>query len=122
MTQPSADRAKASHRRRLVVLAGAVIAGALAGLAGVYGIGGLQRNAQTDPECQPAVEVAKKIEPFAHGEVAAVNVAEKPLRVPRLEFTDAEGGKHSLDDWRGRTVLLNLWATWCVPCRKEMPA
>src|SRR5581483_364081 len=122
MTQPSSDRAKVPHRRRLVVLAGAVIAGALAGLAGVYGIGGLQRNAQADPQCRPAVEIARKIEPLARGEVAAVNVAETPLRVPKLEFTDAKGARRSLEDWRGRTVLLNLWATWCVPCRKEMPA
>ena len=32
------------------------------------------------------------------------------------------GKQTSLADWRGKTVLLNLWATWCVPCRKEMPA
>ena len=32
------------------------------------------------------------------------------------------GTERHLSDWRGRTVLLNLWATWCIPCRKEMPA
>jgi thiol-disulfide isomerase/thioredoxin len=122
MTQPSAERAKGPHRRRLAVLAGALIAGALAGLAGVYGIGGLQRNALSDPGCRPAVEIAKKIEPLARGEVAAVKLADAPLRVPKLEFADAKGERRSLEDWRGRTVLLNLWATWCVPCRKEMPA
>ena len=37
-------------------------------------------------------------------------------------FHDAAGQPKSLADWHGRTVLLNLWATWCVPCRKEMPA
>jgi thiol-disulfide isomerase/thioredoxin len=54
--------------------------------------------------------------------VAAVTIATKPLRVPSLAFEDAQGQRHTIEDWRGRAVLLNLWATWCVPCRKEMPA
>lgn len=37
-------------------------------------------------------------------------------------FTDAEGGQLGLAGFRGRTVLLNIWATWCAPCREEMPA
>jgi thiol-disulfide isomerase/thioredoxin len=44
------------------------------------------------------------------------------LKVPDLAFHDAAGKPLTLAHWRGRTVLLNLWATWCVPCRKEMPA
>jgi thiol-disulfide isomerase/thioredoxin len=35
---------------------------------------------------------------------------------------DADGKPRTLDDFKGKTVLLNLWATWCVPCRKEMPS
>jgi thiol-disulfide isomerase/thioredoxin len=42
--------------------------------------------------------------------------------VPDLAFKDAQGHDRKLADWHGRTVLLNLWATWCVPCRREMPA
>ena len=42
--------------------------------------------------------------------------------VPALYFTDADGAAMSLADFRGKAVLLNVWATWCVPCRKEMPA
>jgi thiol-disulfide isomerase/thioredoxin len=122
MTPQSDEMATRPNRRLVVLVAGAVIAGALAGLVGVYGIGGFQRNAQADPACQPAVEIAKRIAPLARGEVAAVTIAEKPFRVPELAFADAAGQRHSLADWRGRTVLLNLWATWCVPCRKEMPA
>jgi thiol-disulfide isomerase/thioredoxin len=60
--------------------------------------------------------------PLTHGEVAAVAVAKAPKTLPLLAFKDGSGTTKSLADWRGRTVLLNLWATWCVPCRKEMPA
>jgi thiol-disulfide isomerase/thioredoxin len=68
------------------------------------------------------VETARRIAPLARGEVAAVAVATQPLRVPDLAFRDASGAERRLSEWRGRTILLNLWATWCVPCRKEMPA
>ena len=41
--------------------------------------------------------------------------------VPNFSFTDGDEKPLTLADWRGRVVLLNLWATWCAPCRKEMP-
>jgi len=41
--------------------------------------------------------------------------------VPNLRFTDGKGRARSLADFRGRPIVLNIWATWCVPCRKEMP-
>jgi thiol-disulfide isomerase/thioredoxin len=85
-------------------------------------MGGLQRNAGTDSACQSAVDTARRVAPLARGEVAALTVAEKPFRVPDLSFQGADGRQHKLADWRGRYVLLNLWATWCVPCRQEMPA
>src|ERR1700710_1304397 len=108
--------------RRLPVAIGTVLIGAVIGFAGVYGIGGLKRNAAGDSACRPAVDLARKLAPLAHGEVAALTMASVPLRLPDLTFEDAQGKPRKLSDWRGRTVLLNLWATWCVPCRKEMPA
>jgi thiol-disulfide isomerase/thioredoxin len=110
-----------SRFRRLALIAGAIVAGALAGLGGVYGIGGFMRNAG-DPDCRPAAALAQRLGPLARGEVAAMAIAETPLRVPDLVFRDQSGAERRLSDWRGRTVLLNLWATWCIPCRKEMPA
>jgi thiol-disulfide isomerase/thioredoxin len=118
MTESQSSFAK---KRLAVILAGG-IAGVVVGLAGVYGIATLTRNAGGDKACRPAVELAEKLAPLARGEVAAVNVAKSPLRVPNLAFRDASGKPLSLQHWQGRTVLLNLWATWCIPCRKEMPA
>jgi len=107
-------------RRRLPVALGAVAAAAVIGVAGFYAFA--PRRPAGDPACAPAVAVASKIAPLAHGEVAAVTMASTPLRLPDLAFEDAAGQPRKLSEWRGKTVLLNLWATWCVPCRKEMPA
>jgi thiol-disulfide isomerase/thioredoxin len=109
------------HNRRLTLIALGVVAGAALGLAAVYGIGAMQRN-PTEAACRPAAELAKRLAPLARGEVAAVGIASEPKRLPDLAFADADGKPRKLADFRGRTVLLNLWATWCVPCRKEMPA
>lgn len=49
-------------------------------------------------------------------------VAEEPAPVPDTEFTDPDGATFSLADWQGKVVALNFWATWCAPCREEMPA
>lgn len=116
---PNLARRNASRIRMTVV---SVIIAAAAGMGGVYGIGGLMRNAQAQAQCAPAVDLAKKIAPLARGEVAALTMATSPLQLPDLAFEDSEGKTRNLSEWRGRTVLINLWATWCVPCRKEMPA
>ncbi|TIO10791.1 TlpA disulfide reductase family protein [Mesorhizobium sp.] len=48
-------------------------------------------------------------------------VHETPVPVPELSFEDGDGRPRSLADFSGKVVLLNIWATWCTPCRKEMP-
>jgi thiol-disulfide isomerase/thioredoxin len=49
-------------------------------------------------------------------------IHEAPKPVAAIQFQDGQGQSRSLADFRGKVVLLNIWATWCVPCRKEMPA
>ncbi len=79
-------------------------------LAAIYGIQASVSNA-----------VANK-ERFSIGHMAAFVF--KPVWKPAEGFTfeDASGTERTMADWRGRVVLLNLWATWCAPCRREMPA
>jgi thiol-disulfide isomerase/thioredoxin len=110
-----------ASRRRIGIVVAAVLVGAVAGYAGFSGLGG-PRHQAGDATCQGAVDLAKKIAPLVHGEVAALTMATQPLKLPDLAFQDSEGRDKKLSDWHGKTVLLNLWATWCVPCRKEMPA
>lgn len=44
-----------------------------------------------------------------------------PTDVPNISLADADGVKHALSDWKGRPLLINFWATWCAPCRREIP-
>jgi thiol-disulfide isomerase/thioredoxin len=118
---PEMSPPRPATRRRIPLAIGAVAAVGVIGLGAFFGLGGFKRAAG-DPTCTGAVDLARKIAPLAHGEVAALTMATTPLRLPDLAFEDAEGKPRKLSEWRGKTVLVNLWATWCVPCRKEMPA
>ena len=64
---------------------------------------------------QPATTVAVAASP-------PFLVQQTPRPLPPLHFEDGGGGATTLAEFRGRVVLLNLWATWCGPCRTEMPA
>jgi thiol-disulfide isomerase/thioredoxin len=108
-------------RRLALVGLGAALVVAL-GWAVLYGMS----DAPGKPvaaNCPAAAALrSAKLAPLAQGEVAALAIAKAPTLAIPLSFTDGEGAKHSLADFHGRAVLLNLWATWCAPCRAEMPA
>jgi thiol-disulfide isomerase/thioredoxin len=51
-----------------------------------------------------------------------LNKLSKPMDAPDFSLNDMDENRHSLDDYRGKVILLNFWATWCPPCRREMPS
>jgi thiol-disulfide isomerase/thioredoxin len=54
--------------------------------------------------------------------IAKLIIHREPRDVPDLTFKGADGKPHRLSEWHGKAVLLNLWATWCAPCKTEMPS
>lgn len=117
MNKPT-EPAKSS--RRSLVAAG--LAGAVAAVAALYVIAGPNGNIASAQSCTAALSAAKSAKPFAKGEVAAFLTASQPLDLKDLTFQGPEGEPMTMADFKDKTVLLNLWATWCAPCRKEMPA
>lgn len=90
--------------------------------AGVYvekgGHGnGSQANA---PVTVPVMQAG--VSPFSKGTMATFVVRKEPKDLADARFKNADGKELSFQDWRGKVILLNLWATWCAPCRHEMPA
>ncbi|WP_424360421.1 thiol:disulfide interchange protein TlpA [Methylocystis parvus] len=93
---------------------------AAAGAGFLYAGGPSVKEARAE-DCAGAAKVAEAVKDIAKGEVAAMNISKKPEKVGDFAFNDPEGKPVSLSAFKGKTVLLNVWATWCVPCRAEMP-
>jgi thiol-disulfide isomerase/thioredoxin len=122
MTESHSKNDHAPRVSRRIAVAGGALAFLALGfiLYGIKAPGG--KEAAVSPDCPGAAATAARLKPLVHGEIAALGLASQPKPLPELTFSTADGVKPSLSDFKGRTVLLNLWATWCVPCRQEMPA
>ncbi|MGU3573931.1 thiol:disulfide interchange protein TlpA [Brucellaceae bacterium C25G] len=115
---------------RIIILA--AVAGLLAGVGGVYVIerpsgndisaNFASGNSDEDKFCAAKAGTLENLNVAAGGDVAAMRAADKPISLAQLAFTDSKGQKMTLGDFKGKTLLVNLWATWCAPCRAEMPA
>jgi thiol-disulfide isomerase/thioredoxin len=105
-------------RRKTAALAGAAMVGVLAG-TGLYLIGGDQGKVETPLATASGPGIGKQ---YAKDSLTAFVIKPDRPAVADFNFTDKDGKQLSLAQWKGRVVLLNLWATWCAPCRKEMPS
>ena len=101
---------------------------AIVGFAAVYVMGPATDNAKApEPPAKSAPAAAPSAEaparnPLSTGAMTAFVFKKTPEPLPDVAFTDKASAPKTLKDLAGKVVLLNLWATWCNPCREEMPA
>ena len=126
----SKDKTFGLEMRQIVIMIGC-FAGLIAAAWGIYSISSDERNpkeqvaadgtgAKNNTE-MPSEIPSSVTKELATGKLAAFVVKPTRKRIADIEFLDEEAKLRTLSQWRGRVVLLNLWATWCAPCRKEMP-
>jgi thiol-disulfide isomerase/thioredoxin len=116
-------------KARLSTALWAAAAAAIVGFVSVYVTLGRPDNAgRPAAPAQPQAERALPApsgpgrNALSQGQMAAFVFRKVPEPLPAFTFQDGTGRERTLAEWRGKVVLLNLWATWCAPCRKEMPA
>ncbi len=105
-------RAVKAHMRHRLALVGVAIA--LAALVAGITVGYLNQEATASADSTASSIVDLGGQKFLRWKT--------PRSLPAVAFEDSAGRTLSLSDFRGRVVLLNVWATWCPPCRKEMPS
>lgn len=113
---------------RLIAMAAVagVLAGGIAVYVSEYGAGNRPEEIVAGPaapdRCADRAERAKALAAKAGGDVAAMLPGDPPQSLEFLSFNGPDGKPMRLKDRSGKTLLVNLWATWCAPCRAEMPA
>ncbi len=107
-----------------------VVVSMLVGIGAVYVTRSLFDNTGSSVNVSPSQNTSGKMlpgtplterHPAARGEMAKFVFHKTPKAVPDLAFSDGNNNALSITQWKGRVVLLNLWATWCAPCLREMP-